>query len=223
MSAPDASPGAPAFRHRWDGPAAGTGYGTVVALHGTGGDEASLLPLLQRVAPRARVLGVRGRSDDEGVTRYFRRYDALRYDQAHLRSEAAALAAFVTDAVAANGSDAGRVVAVGYSNGANIALATALLHPGTFDGLALLRPVAALEAPPEPDLGDTAWLLHFGAHDPYEPAGRALPETLRRLGAEVRAVTLDAGHGLTPEDLAGLRAWYGPRFDRIGPAGDRDG
>lgn len=196
------------FVHRWAGPDGAGAFGTVVALHGTGGDETSLVPLVRRVAPDARILGIRGRSSEEGVTRYFRRFGALRYDQGHLRSEAEALAAFVRDAVDAAGGTHEPVVAIGYSNGANIALVAALLEPGTFSGLALLRAVQPLEDPPRPDLAGTAITLHLGTADPYYQAGSVLPELLTSLGASVEAVTLTAGHELVQDDVTTLARWY---------------
>jgi phospholipase/carboxylesterase len=200
--------GQQAFVHRWAGPDGDDAFATVIALHGTGGDETSLVPLVRRVAPHARILGIRGRSSEEGVTRYFRRFDALRYDQDHLRSEATALAAFVRGAVAAAGDGDEPVVAIGYSNGANIALAAALLEPGIFSSLALLRPVQPLDDPPRPDLRGTEIALHFGTADPYYPAGSMLPEMLTTLGAAVEPVTLPAGHALVQDDVTSLAAWY---------------
>jgi phospholipase/carboxylesterase len=160
------------------------------------------------VAPDHLLVGVRGRSNEEGVTRYFRRFDALRYDQDHLAAEGAALALFVRAAVTRYGGEGLRRAALGYSNGANIALATQLLSPSTFGALALLRAVQPFERPPVADLGGTEVLLLLGRDDPYRAAGQGLPSLLEKAGASVEQDVLDAGHNLTQEDVARLAAWF---------------
>ena len=196
------------WTHRTQPPAGGTPRGVLFLLHGTGGDETSLLELGAMAAPDHLLVGVRGRSDEEGVTRYFRRYDALHYDQDHLASEADALAAFIAAAAQRYGARALPRRALGYSNGANVALAAALRNPGRFAGLALLRAVQPFEQPPTPDLTGLSVLLLAGRHDPYSVAGRSLPDYLAGLGATVDAVVQEAGHGLTGDDIAQLTRWF---------------
>lgn len=197
------------FVHRVRPPAQGPARAVLYLLHGTGGDASSLLELGRAVAPDHLLVGVRGRSDEEGVTRFFRRFDALRYDQDHLASEARALAAFVRVAAPLFGADGLPRVALGYSNGANIALAAALLDPGSFGRLALLRPVQPFEHPPSPDLTGLSALLLLARRDPYFVAGRELPAFLRERGAVVEHSALDGGHALTPEDVTRLATWFG--------------
>jgi phospholipase/carboxylesterase len=194
--------------HTVRGPARGPARGVLFLLHGTGGDETSLLGLGRVVAPDHLLVGVRGRSNEEGVTRYFRRYDALRYDQAHLTSEARALARFVASAAAHHGVETLPRAALGYSNGANIALAAQLLAPKTFGALALLRAVQPFEQPPAGDLRGTEVLLLLGRNDPYRTAGSGLSGLLGGAGASVEDDVLDAGHNLTDEDVARLAAWF---------------
>lgn len=196
------------FRHVAVPPTSGLTRGVVFLLHGTGGDETSLLELGGAVAPDRLLLGVRGRSDEEGVTRYFRRYDALRYDQQHLAAEADALAAFTRAAADRYGVPDLPRTALGYSNGANIALAAQLRAPGTFQRMALLRAVQPFEQPPEPSLSGVATLVLLGSEDPYLAAGRSLPDLLKRLGAEVEHAVLPSGHALTYEDVARLTEWF---------------
>ncbi|WP_204268230.1 alpha/beta hydrolase, partial [Haemophilus influenzae] len=103
---------------------------TMVVLHGTGGSETDLMPLARRIAPRATLLGFRGRSTEEGVLRWFRRFDASAFDQTDIVAEAAAFAETLPEALAAHGLDPDRTTVLGYSNGANFAAAVMLLHPG---------------------------------------------------------------------------------------------
>ncbi len=194
--------------HTVHDPARGPARGVLFLLHGTGGDETSLLDLGRVVAPDHLLVGVRGRSSEEGVTRYFRRFDALRYDQEHLASEAEALARFVESAAAHYAAADLPRTALGYSNGANIALATQLLDPSAFGALALLRAVQPFERPPTPDLRGTKVLVLLGRNDPYRAAGHGLPALLGRAGASVEEAVLDTGHNLTQEDVARLATWF---------------
>jgi phospholipase/carboxylesterase len=194
------------FVHRFYDPADPDGS-TLVLLHGTGGNEADLMPLAHRIAPRATLLGVRGRSHEEGAPRWFRRLPAGGFDQGDIRAEAEAFAAFVEGAVAGYGLDVGRMTVVGYSNGANFAAAVTGLHPGAIRRAILLRASPVLERLPEPDLAGTRLLLLTGARDPYAPRAPDLERWLARCGAAVEARTIDAGHELTRADARAARAW----------------
>jgi phospholipase/carboxylesterase len=176
-------------------------------LHGTGGDETSLLSFGRRVAPAANLLSVRGRSLDEGSPRFFRRFGALTYDQKDLTDEARALAQFVRDAAAFYGFDPHHLVALGYSNGANIALASLAFGRGAYGGAALLRPVMALEQPPETDLTGLPVLVVNGERDPFLPHAEGVVSYLRLSGARVYEETLPAGHELSGQDEAVVARW----------------
>lgn len=198
-----------AFIHRFHRPQDGDGR-TLVLLHGTGGNEADLMPLAARMAPRTTLLGLRGRSTEEGVNRWFRRLDPMTYDQADIRAEAEALAGFVADASRAYGLDPAALTWLGYSNGANLLGAALQLHPGLIRSALLLRPVQALEDPPPlaaDALRGSRVLMLSGARDPYAVQAPALERALRAGGADLTAATLDAGHELAAADLDRGRAW----------------
>jgi phospholipase/carboxylesterase len=179
---------------------------TVVLLHGTGGTETSLLPLGRRLFPRALLVGLRGRSTEEGVTRFFRRFGPTDFDQADIVSEAMALEAFLGEASEAYRIDPARTIFVGYSNGANMIAAAALLHPGLIRRAILLRPMLVLEAPPSPVL-DATILILSGRDDPMLDRAAALEAVLDQAGCEVRHMTLEAGHALVDEDERLIAAW----------------
>lgn len=208
-----APPGAPRrprrdlpFIHRFHDPEDPDGE-VFVLLHGSGGSEADLMPFARRLAPRAALLGVRGRAAEEGSSRWFRRFAADRFDQADIRAEAEAFAAFVEGATEGYGLDPARLVFLGYSNGANFLAAAMQLHPGPIRRAILLRPVQALEAPPAADLAGARALLVGGAADPLAPKAATLAAALRAGGAEVAERAVDAGHELSDGDLETARIW----------------
>lgn len=187
------------FIHRFHLPADADGS-VIVLLHGSGGNESDLMPFARRVAPRATLLGLRGRSTEEGTARWFRRHSERSFDQDDIRFEAGALAAFMEEARTAYGLAPERLVFVGYSNGANLLAAAIQLHPELVQRAVLLRPVAVLEEPPAPALTGAALLLLTGAEDPYGDLAAPLETALRQAGADVEAHVIPAGHTLTEQD-----------------------
>lgn len=180
---------------------------TIVLLHGSGGTEADLMPLAHRVAPRATLLGVRGRSHEEGAARWFRRLTAITFDQADIRAEAEAFAAFVEGAVTAYGLDASRMIFLGYSNGANFAAAVMGLYPDAIRRAVLLRTVPVLENLPAADLTGSRVLMLTGSQDPFGRSSPALAAWFTASGAELDVRSIDAGHDLVADDEAMIREW----------------
>lgn len=189
-------------------PATAKGLPPVLLLHGTGGDETDLLNLGAMIAPGAALLSPRGQVLEGGMPRFFRRLAEGVFDEDDIRRRAGDLARFVAEARAAYGLEA--PVALGFSNGANIAAATLLLHPEALGGGALLRAMVPLEVPPEVRLDGRPILMTSGAQDPIIPAENAarLAALLTDAGAEVERHVLPAGHGLTTADVELARAWF---------------
>ena len=198
------------FIHRFHTPDDPDGS-VIILLHGTGGNESDLMPLARRIAPRATLLGIRGRSTEEGINRWFRRYDAVTYDQADIRSEAEAFSAFMDAAIQSYGLDAGRITYLGYSNGANLLGAIMLLHPGLVRRAILLRGINVLDDKPTPDLTGADVLLLSGTHDPFARMAPALELALREAGAALDARSLPIGHELGTVDLEVAKAWLDQR------------
>ena len=194
------------FVHRFNRPKEPDGT-TLVLLHGSGGNEADLMPIARRIAPRSTLLGVRGRATEEGTNRWFRRLDAATFDQADIRSEAEAFAAFVECAVTGYGLDPRKLVFLGYSNGANFLAAVIQLRPGHVRRAALLRGIQVLENPPAADLSDTSLLVLSGRDDPYALNGTELADTLMTRGARVDLRELSAGHELAGADVIETSEW----------------
>lgn len=194
------------FIHRFNRPEHPDGT-ILVLLHGTGGNEADLMPLARRIAPHATLLGVRGRSTEEGVNRWFRRIDATTFDQADIRGEADAFAAFVDGAVTGYGLDPDRLAFLGYSNGANLLAAVLRLHPGVVRRAVLLRAMQVLETPDAGDLSETRVLMLDGRDDPFARAPSTLADDLEALGASVEAHVIPASHELSAADVTVSGDW----------------
>jgi phospholipase/carboxylesterase len=187
---------------------------TLVLLHGSGGNETSLLAFGRRVAPAATLLAVRGRSVEEGVPRWFRRLPDG-FDQADIVAESEAFAAFVQGAVAAYGLDPGKMTFVGHSNGANFIAAFMMLHPGIVGHAALLRPVPVLDPMPTIALHGTEILTVAGTQDEFLERTRALATALQTLGADLAIAEVEAGHDLHDADVAAVASWRAQRFDPV--------
>jgi predicted esterase len=189
---------------------AGTpGAPTLLLLHGTGGNEDDLLPLGRALARDAALLSPRGRVLEHGMPRFFRRIAEGVFDEDDVRRRADELAAFVTAATERNGLDARRVIAAGFSNGANIAAAVLLLHPGVLSAAILLRAMVPLEPDPLPKLAGTPVFLSSGRADPLVPVREAerLAALLERAGADVTLRFDDAGHTLGPAEVRAAHDW----------------
>lgn len=199
------------FEHRWV-PSDGGGA-TLLALHGTGGDENDLLPLVAAVAPGYNVLSPRGKVSEMGALRFFRRRAEGVFDLEDLVARTDELARFVDAAAKAYGFDATHVTALGYSNGANIAASLMLLHPDVLARAALLRPMKPFEPADVgaeiPSLTGRSALVVAGGHDPIVPASstEGLVDLLRRAGAAVSTHTSPAGHELVRSDVDLLAGW----------------
>jgi phospholipase/carboxylesterase len=179
----------------------------LLLLHGTGGDEHDLLPLGRLAAPGAALLSPRGAVLENGMPRFFRRLAEGVFDEDDLRRRTDDLAAFIRDARARYGLAA--PVALGFSNGANIAASLLLRHPGLLRGAVLLRPMVPYREPPAARLEGTPVLLLSGAADPIVPPANSarLTTMLQAAGAAVTHRDLPLGHGLSQMDVAAARDW----------------
>lgn len=179
----------------------------LLLLHGTGGDETDLLPLGRMLAPSAALLSPRGAVLENGMPRFFRRLAEGVFDEADLHRRTADLAGFVAAARAAYGL--GAPLALGFSNGANIAAAMLMLRPETLAGAVLIRPMAPFAEPPATDLAGKPVLILSGAMDPIVPVenARRLAAQLEAAGARVEHRILPAGHGLSQAEIGLAADW----------------
>ena len=188
----------------------GNGGVTLLLLHGTGGDEDTLVPLSRYLAPRANLLSPRGKVSENGVLRFFERHAPGVLDVEDLKVRTQELAVFVEEAASLYRSDPGKVVAVGYSNGANIAASLLLLHPEVLAGALLLRPMTPFEPEVLPDLPGTPVFVAAGRVDSMVPESEPerLAELLKATGADVELHWNPGGHTLAREELEDAREWF---------------
>jgi predicted esterase len=200
------------YTHRFDRPEPGRRAAvTLLLLHGTGGNEHDLVPLGKLLAPGAGLLAPRGDVLEHGMPRFFRRVAEGVFDLDDLRARTRALAEWVTIACERYAIDPSRLVACGFSNGANIAASILLSGPRIFAGAILLSPMVPFEPASPPDLRGMPVFVGAGRTDPLIPLAQVerLGELLRTGGAEVTLHVGAGGHGITPGELEGARQWLG--------------
>ena len=194
------------FIHRFE-PAKDRAAPPLLLLHGTGGNESDLLELGRIVSPGSALLSPRGKVLEQGMPRFFRRLAEGVFDEHDLRGRAEELADFVEAARTRYGME--KPIALGYSNGANIAAAVMLLRPKALAGGILLRPMVPLQKPPRADLTGASVLVASGARDPIAGVaeGSRLAAMLSAAGATVDRKVTPSGHELSQADVSLARDW----------------
>jgi predicted esterase/catechol 2,3-dioxygenase-like lactoylglutathione lyase family enzyme len=208
----DVSGDALGFVHRYIPPTAGAeraGSTTLVLLHGTGGDEDDLLPLGRALLPGAGMLSPRGKVLEGGAPRFFRRIAEGVLDQEDLARRTDELAGFIEAAARTYELDRDGLVAVGFSNGANIAGSLLLRQPGLLRGAVLLSPMLPFEPDVLPDLTGTSVFIGAGRADPIVPVTQVerLAELLGQAGAKITVHWERGGHGITQTEVDAARDW----------------
>lgn len=194
------------FQHRF---VAGSDGSSLLLLHGTGGNENDLLGLGRHLNPDANLLSPRGKVLENGMPRFFRRLSLGVFDVPDLIEQTHDLARFIERAAEEYHLDPGRITAVGYSNGANVAASLLFLHPESLAGAALLHAMPPFYPEELPDLDDKPILLTAGRNDEMVPGEEAelLGELYRRSGADVSLVWMPGGHELTPTEISIVKEW----------------
>jgi phospholipase/carboxylesterase len=182
---------------------------TLLLLHGTGGNERDLIPLGRELDPNASLLSPRGKVLENGMPRFFRRLAEGVFDLEDLRKRTDELADFVVGASQHYKIDIKQIVAVGYSNGANIAASMLLLRPEILSAAILFRAMVPLTPEIQPNLSRVHVWIGAGAFDPIVPASetKQLAELLRAAGADVTIRFFQSGHELTRDDVDLAREW----------------
>ena len=182
---------------------------TLLLLHGTGGNERDLIPLGRELDSNASLLSPRGKILENGMPRFFRRLAEGVFDVEDLKMRTHELADFVIAARRQYEIDGEEIVAVGYSNGANIAASMLLLRPEVFSSAILFRPMVPFIPETQPNLSSTRVWMGAGEFDPIipSPGTKQLAELLRSAGADVTVRFFEGGHELTQDDVDRAREW----------------
>jgi len=182
---------------------------TLLLLHGTGGNEHDLIPLGRELDPNAALLSPRGKVLENGMPRFFRRLGEGVFDVEDLKQRTNELADFITVAAAQYNLATNEIIAVGYSNGANIAASMLLLRPEILHAAVLFRAMVPLEPADPPDLSPVRVWIGAGNQDPIIPTSETqrLADLLRGAGADVTIRFFNAGHGLTNGDVEAAGQW----------------
>ena len=190
---------------------------TLLMLHGTGGNEQSLLALGSQLAPGAALLSPRGKVLEGDSPRFFRRKAEGVFDLEDLIYRTHELADWIDAAIIEYRIARQSLVAVGYSNGANIAASIMLLRPHVLRRVVLLRPMVPLQPDQVPDLSGAEVLVSAGRSDPLVPLQESerLAQMLQGYGAQVTFQKQLADHRLTSADLSAAHDWI-RRADGMG-------
>lgn len=204
------------FVHRFI-PAVGESVGnavTLLLLHGTGGDENDLLEIGRYLMPDANLLSPRGKVLERGMNRFFRRVTETVFDQEDLLFRTGELVQFIASGARYYGLDTSRVVAVGYSNGANITGSLLFRQPEVLAGAVLLHPMVPFEPETLPVLQGKPIFIGAGTNDPIcQPSNtNHLVELLKASGAEVSLHWHNSGHSLSNAEIEEARLWIAERY-----------
>src|SRR6266513_1379280 len=185
----------------------GSSSRTLLLLHGTGGNERDLIPLGRELDPNAALLSPRGKVLENGMPRFFRRLAEGVFDLEDLKNRTNELADFVAAAAEHYGFAADKVMAVGYSNGANIAASVLLLRPEVLSTAILFRAMVPLVPQTTPNLSSARVWIGAGTNDPIIPTSETeqLAELLRSAGADITIRFFQASHALTSDDVDAAR------------------
>ena len=187
---------------------------TLLLLHGTGGTEDDLIPVGKELRPDASILSVRGKVLENGMPRFFRRLEEGVFDLEDLRMRTDELADFILNSSSIYDFDLKRLVAVGYSNGANIGASVLLRRPEVLAGAILFRAMVPFIPDVLPDLSKKFIILLEGMHDPIvsKQEAESLLKIFNKAGSNVTMKWQGSGHSLTQEDIDSAKKWLEINF-----------
>lgn len=187
---------------------------TLLLLHGTGGNEQDLLPLAEMIDIEASVLSVRGNVVENGMPRFFKRLAEGVFDVENLKEETKNLADFIDEAAKKYDFNRDNVVAIGYSNGANIAGSLLFHYQDVLKGAILHHPMVPIRELDLPDLSQVPVFIGAGENDPIcaPQESKDLKRLLEDAGSQVDINWGQHGHSLTQTEIAAAAQWYAKDF-----------
>ncbi|MDR4226009.1 alpha/beta hydrolase [Bacillus mojavensis] len=192
----------------------GTSDNVLLLLHGTGGNEHDLLSLGRFIDPDAHLLGVRGSVLENGMPRFFKRLSEGVFDEKDLVERTKELKDFIDEAAQTHQFDQSRVIAVGYSNGANIAASLLFHYADVLKGAILHHPMVPIRGLELPDMTGLPVFIGAGKYDPLctKEESEELHRCLLDSGASASVFWQDGGHQLTQHEAEQARQWYKDTF-----------
>ena len=187
---------------------------TLLLLHGTGGNETDLMAVGEFISPQSSRLGVRGNVVENGMPRFFRRLSEGVFDEEDLVFRTKELNAFLDESAEKYEFDRHNIVAVGYSNGANIAASLLFHYENALRGAILFHAMVPLRDVELPNLAGTPIFMGAGVNDPLIPANETeeLGKWLTDAGANVETFWGNYGHQLTSNEIRTAAAWFKKTF-----------
>jgi predicted esterase len=187
---------------------------TLLLLHGTGGTEDDLIPLGNELTLDASILSVRGKVLENGMPRFFRRLEEGVFDLEDLKMRTDELADFILKSSSIYDFDLKRLIAVGYSNGANIGASLLLRRPEVLAGAILFRAMVPFIPDVLPDLSKKSIILLEGLLDPIvsKQEAEGLLKIFNKAHSNVTIKWQGSGHNLTQEDIESAKKWLEINF-----------
>jgi phospholipase/carboxylesterase len=187
---------------------------TLLLLHGTGGNEDDLIPLGRLIYPNANLLSPRGKVLEHGMPRFFKRLAEGVFDIEDLKFRTQELAKFVNEASLQYSFDLSKTIAVGFSNGANIAASLLLLYPQVIAGAVLFRPMIPIIPNNLPNLSEKKIVILSGQYDPIVSKKQAedLFSLLKKTDTKVTIQWQESGHEITQDDVQIAKKWLSENF-----------
>ncbi|KGD66982.1 hypothetical protein LG45_16340 [Flavobacterium aquatile LMG 4008 = ATCC 11947] len=184
---------------------------TLLLLHGTGGNEHDLIPLATYFGSDINILSLRGNTNENGMPRFFKRLAMGVFDEEDLEFRTHEMVTFIKELAEKEKFDATKIIALGYSNGANIAGATLFLHPNFLAGAILFRPMLPFHHQEiQFNFNKTPIFLSSGNQDTMVSSGEIenYVEALNFAGFDVTNFTINTGHNLSQLDLDLAVEWF---------------
>lgn len=182
----------------------------IVSFHGTGGDELDLIPLIETVTPNTSILSLRGNIVENGMNRFFKRFDNGSFDVENIKEQVNHYNTFIEDFKKNNDFSNKVMIGLGYSNGANFLLSMLFTYPQHFSTLFCLHPMVPYIPNQKIQLINQKIFITYGEHDNY--ATKEQIEMLRQILYSHQAKTEyfkhPGGHEITREEVQKLKDWY---------------
>lgn len=189
---------------------------TLLLLHGTGGDETDLLPMAEKFGRGINILSLRGNVSEHGMPRFFKRLGMGIFDEKDLAFRTEEMVYFLNELSTTENFDPGKIIALGYSNGANIAGAALVNYPDFFAGAIMFRPMQPFkDIPTFKSVNNTPVFMSSGKFDPTVNPSDTLNyvNVLKSAGFIVEHAKLNTSHNITHEDINLAAEWYNKNFD----------